>query len=366
MHADKCVMTPLKHYQKALQSTGFTHDPAQETAVLALDRLYHRLLEPPRKGLLSRWFNAGREPVRGLYVWGGVGRGKTYLMDMFFNALPFDDKLRLHFHRFMQQAHQRMHRIGGAQDPLEQIAQQFSQQTRVLCLDEMHINDVADAAIIYKLLKGLFSRGVTLVTTSNRLPRELGTDPILRQSFAQAVALLEAHTDIINVDGGADYRLRTLEKALTWHHPLNKHAAAMMEQAFVESAAGAHHERRHIIINEREIAVHRWANGVVWFDFHIICGVPRARTDLIEIARYFHTVLISDIPQLTDARNDLARRFTHLVDEFYDRNVKVLASCEVPVNDVYVGRELAFEYRRTISRLREMQTHEYLAREHRP
>lgn len=359
-------MSPLQRYQEALTGPDFHRDPAQETAVRALDDLYRRLTAPRKSGWVGRFLDQPKGPIRGLYLWGGVGRGKTYLMDVFFDALPFDEKLRLHFHRFMQLVHQRMHAIGGGEDPLESIAGQFSQQARVLCLDEMHINDIGDAAIIYKLLKGLFSRGMTLVTTSNRIPKELGADPILRQSFAQAVRLLETHTDVLNVDGGTDYRLRSLEKAATWRHPLDEASAAALERAFTDCAGAIHPNPAYILINERKIAVHRWTDGVVWFDFNVICGVPRARTDLIEIARYFHTALIGGIPQLTDSHNDLARRFTHLIDEFYDRNVKVLASCSVPVETLYVGKELAFEYQRTVSRLQEMQTLEYLSREHLP
>lgn len=359
-------MSPLQRYRKALKSPGFHHDPAQEAAMEALEDLYRRLTAPPKRGRLQRLFGVPAAPVQGLYLWGGVGRGKTYLMDTFFEALPFDEKLRLHFHRFMQLIHQRMHAIGGTEDPLEHIAAQFAQQTRVLCLDEMHINDIGDAAILHKLLQGLFARGVTLVTTSNRIPAELGADPILRQGFAQAARLLETHTQRLKLEGDADYRLRALTQAATWRHPLNADAATALERAFEDCAAVVRQKRPHILINEREIPVRRWTEGVVWFEFHVICGVPRARTDLIEIARYFHTALIGNIPQLTDAHNDLARRFTHLIDEFYDRNVKVLASCAVPVDQLYTGDELAFEYQRTLSRLQEMQTREYLAREHRP
>ena len=358
-------MTPLQRYRKALEAPDFHRDPAQEKTVAALDELCQRLVAAPQRGRWARFFRSRVAPPRGLYLWGGVGRGKTWLMDLFFEALPFEAKLRLHFHRFMQLAHRRMHAIGGTADPLEQVAEELAQQARVLCLDEMHVNDIGDAAILYKLLDGLFARGVTLVTTSNRMPAELGADPVLRQGFAQAVRLLEAHTQVLNVDGDADYRLRALTQAATWRHPLDANAAAALERAFA-TAATTRQQEPYIVINEREIPVHRWADGVVWFDFATICGVPRARTDLIEIARYFHTALISDIPQLTDAHNDLARRFTHLIDEFYDRNVNVLASCAAPVEALYIGKGLAFEYQRTLSRLQEMQTQEYLAREHRP
>ncbi|MGB0720860.1 MAG: cell division protein ZapE [Gammaproteobacteria bacterium] len=367
-------MTPLERYRKALNSPDFTADPAQEAAVRALDELWKRLERRQEQsdeggGFLKKLFgkrDKARPPEKGLYLWGGVGRGKTWLMDSFFDTLPFDNKHRYHFHRFMQRVHREMHALKGTADPLNTVADKIAAEGRILCLDEMHVSDVADAAIMNRLLGGLFERGVCLVTTSNREPDELAQEYMLRRMFTEAIGLIKDHTDVLNVDGGTDYRLRTLEQASTWYHPLGDDTDRALDEAFIQSAAVAHDKPPVITINEREMETVRWTDGVVWFDFDVICGVPRARTDLIEIARYFHTALISDIPQLDDGKNDFARRFTHLIDEFYDRNVKVIVSCAVPIEHLYVGSELAFEYERTVSRLQEMQSAEYLSQPHRP
>jgi len=352
------------YYRQSLQAPDFDTDSAQQAAVQLLDSILDELSNHHGKVLLERLFQNKRNPVKGAYLWGGVGRGKTWLMDTFYDALPTKQKCRYHFHRFMILIHEEMHRLKNHANPLEKIAREFSSDCRVLCLDEMHITDEGDAVIMEGLLIALMKHGVTLVTTSNRAPDDLCPDPYLEKLFSRAVAVIKDNLTIMKVDGDTDYRLRRLEQAEIWHSPLNGDSYALLEKAFHECSAVEHKKRDSIIINERNIPVVRWADGVSWFDFDVICGPPRARIDYIEIARFFHSVLVQNVPLLNDENNDYARRFTHMVDELYDHNVKLIATASLPVNEIYQGTRLAFEFQRTTSRLIEMQSHDYLAREH--
>ena len=359
------VMKVTEYYQQAIQQEGYEADDAQLEAVGVLDGICDEILQqtvPDR--LLNTWFGGRNKPVKGLYLWGGVGRGKTFLMDAFYEVLPIKKKHRLHFHRFMILVHEQLHRLKKTSNALEEVARQYAKEYRVLCLDEMHITDEGDAVIMEALLVNLIANGVTLITTSNRAPDDLTDDPYIDQLFNKAVSVLKENLVIMRMDGGTDYRLRHIENAEIWHSPLDDRAGELLALAFHECSAVEHMKEDSIVINEREIPVIKWVDGVVWFDFNVICGPPRARIDYIEIARFFHSVLIQGVPVLDDENNDYARRFTQLIDELYDHNVKVIVSAACLPEEIYQGSRLAFEFQRTISRLLEMQSHEYLAREH--
>jgi cell division protein ZapE len=304
-------------------------------------------------------------PVRGLYLWGGVGRGKTWLMDLFHDSLPAGRKQRLHFHRFMQRVHRELRSLGHVQDPLPRIAADWAARCRVLCLDEFFVADIADAMLLAGLLENLFANGVTLVTTSNLRPDGLYRDGLQRARFLPAIELIQRHTRVLELPGTLDFRLRILEQSEIFHHPLDACADQVMTWAFERFAADC--ELDHDLdINGRNFHARRRGDGVIWFDFAELCEKPRGSIDYIEIARAFNTVVVSGVPQLAEQDANAARRFITLVDEFYDRNVKLLMSAAVPPAGLYTGQALAFEFRRTASRLTEMQSHEYLARPHLP
>ena len=358
-------MTPLEHYQRDLQRTGFFHDAAQQRAVERLDVLYQRLTALPagRTGLFRR-----RRPdrVKGLYMWGGVGRGKTYLMDVFFESLPFPEKRRMHFHRFMQHVHQQLRVRQGQKNPLVAIARDFARSTRVLCFDEFFVTDITDAMILATLLDTLIAERVTLVATSNIEPDGLYRDGLQRARFLPAIALLNEHTDVLNVDGGTDYRLRLLEQAELFYCPLGSGAEAFLEERFctLETEHGNRRENVELHVEGRPIQAHRVSDDVVWFDFPALCDGPRSQNDYIELAREFHTVLLGNVERMDASSDDRARRFINMVDEFYDRGVKLIVTAETPISELYAGGRLDFEFDRTRSRLLEMQSREYLAREH--
>lgn len=359
-----CDMKVSDYYQRAMQEACFQADESQLSVVQLLDTIQQDLSKPSSAGLLHRLAGKQSEPVRGLYVWGGVGRGKTFLMDAFYEVLEEPKKQRLHFHRFMILVHERLHELKNKPNALKHVASQYAKHYRVLCLDEMHITDEGDAAIMEGLLVALINNGVTLITTSNRAPHDLTVDPYIDRLFRQAVEVIDRHLQVVNMDSGIDYRLRHIEQAEIWHAPLDDQSHNLLMNAFHECSAMQHQKEDFIIINRRDIPVVRWADGIAWFDFMVVCGPPRARIDYIEIARFFHTVLIQDIPVLNDENNDYARRFTLLIDELYDHNVNIIVSAAGAIEDLYQGTRLAFEFQRTISRLQEMQSHNYLASEH--
>ncbi|MFA5632115.1 MAG: cell division protein ZapE [Porticoccaceae bacterium] len=368
------MSTPLERYRRDLKTPGFVHDPAQEKAVMELQRLYDDLVASGTgndKRALRRLLRGRKkkvEPVLGLYFWGGVGRGKTYLMDTFFESLPFENKMRAHFHRFMRRVHEELKALKGEKNPLEKVADRIAAEARVICFDEFFVSDITDAMILGTLMTHLFERGVTLVATSNIVPDGLYKDGLQRQRFLPAIALLKKHCKVLNVDGGVDYRLRALENARLYHYPLGDTAEASLKEAFHNLVPTPEEIEvsPDITVEGRQIPARFVGEDVAWFDFKALCDGPRSQNDYIELAREFHAVLISCVPQLGAAMEDQARRFINLVDEFYDRGVKLILSAEVQLQDIYAGQRLVFEFERTRSRLLEMQSTEYLARPHRP
>lgn len=355
-------------YHRELQRLGHSADATQLAAVARLDDLRNRLCATirarnPWTGLFNR---AGRyELQRGLYLWGGVGRGKTWLMDLFFNHLPFKDKQRVHFHRFMQFVHHELKKHGDRADPLELVAGHVASKTRLLCFDELFVMDIADAMLLANLFRGLFDRGVTLVTTSNAPPDELYKNGLQRARFLPAIQLLKENTEVLNVDGGIDYRLRHMQNANTWFLTSDAPERAMTA-LFERLAESEWTQGGHLELNQRKLKTHRQASGLVWFEFRELCDGPRGHADYIELARCHHTVFVSQVPQLTAVLENQARRFISMVDEFYDRGVKLFVSAAAPIHEIYRGSLLGFEFERTRSRLVEMQSHDYLALPHRP
>ena len=361
-------MGPLDLYQLAVSKGEIQSDSAQLEAMEQLQSLYSALTRrEDEPGLLSKFFaKPKRELVTGLYFWGGVGRGKTFLMDLFFDSLPFEQKSRMHFHRFMRHVHHALTDLQGEVDPLKKVALDFANNNRVLCFDEFFVSDITDAMILAGLLEVLFEHGVTLVATSNVEPVNLYENGLQRSKFLPAIALIEANTNILNVDSGTDYRLRVLESAEIYHFPLDEDADRVLLQSFTSLCPDAGKAGLVLDIEGREIKTRFCGDGVVWFDFADICEGPRSQNDYIEIAMLFQTVLVSNLPQFSEKSENAARRFISLVDEFYDHNVKLIISAETSILDVYQGDRLKFEFQRTESRLQEMQSNEYLGREHKP
>ncbi|WP_180978299.1 cell division protein ZapE [Halomonas urumqiensis] len=385
---DACL-SPMARYRADLERDDFQYDAAQERAVEHLQRLYDDLLStpqrrprslPPEQGLASRMAglfgkrDKGEErrekpavpDIEGVYFWGGVGRGKTYLMDCFYESLPFPEKMRTHFHRFMQRVHNELEHYKGERNPLRLVAAKFAGEVRVICFDEFFVKDITDAMILANLLEALFEHGVVLVATSNIVPDELYKDGLQRARFLPAIDLLKRHCRLVNVDSGIDYRLRALERAEIFHSPLDDEAERELERSFREIAGQAGEPDESIEINRRVLHARRLHDDVVWFEFLELCDGPRSQNDYIELAREFHSVLVSNVTRMSGATDDQARRFINMVDEFYDRGVKLLMSAEVPAEQLYADGRLEFEFKRTLSRLQEMQSREYLALPHKP
>ncbi len=360
-------------YRRQLAACGYAPDPAQERAVGRLDDLRRRLHVAARNesGILARLrsrFSGEpvRTQVRGLYLWGGVGRGKTFLMDLFHASLDVPAK-RSHFHRFMHDVHDRLRDLRELEieDPLDRIAADLALETRVLCFDELYVSDIADAMILGALFGALVRRGVTLVFTSNVPPSGLYRDGLQRSRFLPAIEMLERHTEVLELDHGIDYRLRQLERAPLYVDSNDEHADALLAQRFEAIAGSPGAPGGEIEVEHRPIPVRRRCEGVAWFDFAALCEGPRSQADYIELACQFHTIVVSGVPVFVAGRDDPARRFIALVDELYDRGVKLVLSAAAPAADLYRAERLRFEFQRTASRLTEMQSHEYLARPHR-
>ncbi len=305
-------------------------------------------------------------PERGLYIWGGVGRGKTHLVDTFYDSLALERKLRVHFHRFMQRVHTALTQHSGAKNPLEVVADDIANETLVLCFDEFFVSDIGDAMILGGLIDALFRRGVTLVATSNIPPQELYRDGLQRSRFLPAIGLLEQHLTVTHLEAATDYRFRTLQRADLWHVPHDGTAAEALSAYFSSLTGREAGDPRSVYINQRPLTLLADAPGVAWATFTTLCEEPRSAVDYVEMAREYHTVLIEQIPLLDRDKEDAARRFINLVDEFYDRNVKLIATAAQAPAALYDGSRLRFEFDRTVSRLQEMRTEEYLKAEHLP
>lgn len=354
-------MTPLEQYHHDVNTRQFHADPLQLAALERLNHLHQRLVATPpfKPGLFDKLLKRRPEPVRGLYLWGGVGRGKTYLMDLFFNALPFEEKQRLHFHRFMQRIHADLQALPKSPDPLLIVARSLAQQMRVLCLDELHVHDIGDAMLLGRLLEALFDNGVTLVTTSNIPADLLYKNGLQRERFLPAIAQLKRHTEAFHLDGPTDYRTQLLERAGVYHLSDGDGSDAALRDYFLALAPEPNLASNGININNRTIATRAEAEDVVWFSFRELCETARSAADYIEISRLYHTVLISDIPAMNEAVDDAAQRFIHLIDALYDHNVNIIISAAVPSGQLYHGRRHQFAFQRTISRLQEMGSSRY-------
>lgn len=366
------TLSPEERYRQDLTRDDFVYDDTQEVAVKALDDLYQRLVtqhqNPPSRWLFweKHWPQEGALPEVGLYFWGGVGRGKTYLMDTFYQSLPFEHKMRVHFHRFMRNVHAELKSLNEVKNPLTEVAKRFAKQARVICFDEFFVSDITDAMILAGLFEALFSRGVTLVATSNIVPDNLYKDGLQRVRFLPAIELVKQYTRVLNIDNGTDYRLRKLEQAELYHYPLDATADTSLSTSFHQLVNESSDINRAVslTIEGRHIPSVLESDDVVWFEFLALCDGPRSQNDYIAIACEYHTVLISGVPRFDSAKEDQARRFINLVDEFYDHGVKLILSAEVAIPDLYHGTQVAFEFERTVSRLLEMQSHEYLAKPH--
>lgn len=365
-------MTPVERYRKALEDPEFSADPAQQQAVEYTQSLYELIMErrTKKQGFLvrikNRWFGNRLPPIKGLYLWGGVGRGKTYIIDAFYESLPIVEKKRIHFHRFMQKVHHELKQLDDVRDPLQTVAANFAREASVICFDEFHVADITDAMLLGGLLKILFEQGVVLVTTSNEHPDQLYHDGLQRERFLPAIALLKENTHVINVDNGIDYRLRYLDKAEIYRYPLDEEADRMLLTHFQHIAPDQGRVNSTIEIEGRKIRTVRNADGVVWFEFRDICDGPRGPADYIEIGCQFQTVFVANVPSMGDEQNDQAKRFMIMVDEFYDRSVRLILTAVTLPEQIYSGKKWQKSFKRTVSRLIEMQSHDYLARRHLP
>ena len=359
-------MTPLEAYEAKIRQEEMALDDVQYQSMLVFDQLFDQLTKDPffllNKRFYSQFLNVS--PIKGVYLWGGVGRGKTLLMDLFYQSLPFEQKTRLHFYRFMQLVHQFLKNVQGTKNPLLAFAKHFSKENRILCFDEFFVSDIGDAMILARLLEALFSQGVTLVATSNLPPDELYANGLQREKFLPAIKLIKTYTQVIHLNGGKDYRLQHLMNAEIYHYPLDEQAEINLTTYFTQLSHDKGIKDKILTINSREIPTLFCGQSVVWFSFETLCTTARSAQDYIEISRSFNIVLISGVKMMGPETEDWARRFIVMVDEFYDQHVTLIMSSEVPLEKLYQGERLAFEFQRTYSRLIEMQSTEYLAKQH--
>ena len=364
----------LACYHHNIKAKGFQFDAEQEPIIHALQKLYEQLIlsehKVPPHGLerfisfVGEAFETSeaKTEIKSLYIWGGVGRGKTYLMNLFYKCLPIEKKLRLHFHRFMQIVHEELKTLKGVEDPLRQVAKHFAEKAHVICLDEVHVDDITDAMLLGRLLEHLFDLNVVLVSTSNFAPNQLYKNGLQREQFLPAISLLERYAQVIRLAGKTDYRLAMMQQSTLYQVASGELSEQRLEQQF-EALAGIqlHRERKDVIINQRPIPVKMWSDGIAWFRFDALCTGFRSTDDYLQIGRYFHTVFISDIPIMSINKDDSARRFINMIDAFYDLHVNIVVSAAAAPEKLYTSGRLAFEFKRTASRLREMQSKAYLA-----
>lgn len=363
-------MGPWEKYQDDLSLIDFQYDEAQENAVKELQRLFDEITQPKKKRTWRVTLRATfgkkmtRPEIQGIYFWGGVGRGKTYLVDTFYDCLPFENKMRVHFHRFMHRIHNEMKQLDKQQDPLKIIAKKLASETKIICFDEFFVSDITDAMILGTLMEELFEHGIVLVATSNIVPDGLYKNGLQRARFLPAIELINQHCRVVNVDSGTDYRMRTLEQAEIYHSPLDEEAQQNLDLYFDKLAAETFESNTSVEIEGRNIPCMKKAESVVMFAFEALCDGPRSHTDYIELSRLYQTVLLANVKQMGESSDDIARRFIAMVDEFYERNVKLIMSAEVSVDELYTSGRLSFEFQRCLSRLQEMQSREYLQRPH--
>lgn len=354
------MMNVTEYYERELGSRGYQSDTAQRTAITRLQQCFDEWVAyKARRSNAFKKLVIRPELPKGVYMWGGVGRGKSFLMDSFFAVVPVQRKTRLHFHEFMREVHRELEELKGQSDPLDELARRIAKRYRLICFDEFHVSDIADAMILYRLLDRLFTNGVQFVMTSNYDPDLLYPDGLHRDRMLPAIALIKQKLDVMNVDAGVDYRQRTLTQVRMYHTPLGAEADRELRRAFAKLAA-VPDESPILHIEKRELKALRKADGVVWFDFATLCGGPRSQNDYLELATRFHAIVLSGVPQMSPRMASEARRFTWLIDVLYDHKVKLLMSAAVPAEELYVEGPMANEFSRTVSRIVEMQSQEYL------
>jgi len=357
-------VTPTEHYQQQIRNNTFQQDEVQLHTLVSTQRLYDDLINSQDKSsLLTRLFKK-KQPIRGLYLWGGTGRGKTWLVDSFYACLPFPDKQRTHFHSFMRDIHGRLQQLPKTPNPLKIIAADLAKTTRLLCLDEFHVHDIGDAMIMAGLLEALFHQGITLVATSNIAIDDLYMNGLQRERFMSTIDLLKQFTREINLGHGNDYRFQHLEKSGTYYIGDSQDGDVFLQQQLEVIAPCPAKHHRQIVINNRAIDYIAFADDIIWFDFEQICNTPRADSDYINIAEICHTILIGNIPYMHEEHDNIAKRFIHLIDAIYDHQVKCIMTAVDEPQNLYHGKVLTRAFERTISRMIEMDSAKYLALPH--
>lgn len=368
-------MSLTEHYKKALKQPDMVYDAMQEQAITRLEALSQRIIISHKSCLRNfllkfsvlRIFMPGQQPVtQGVYLWGGVGRGKSWLMNLFYEELPIEQKSRVHFHHFMLDIHEKLSRLNKQKNPLQHIARQLAKEFKVICIDEFIVTNITDAMILSELLHALFKHRVYLVTTSNRVPDDLYLNGLQRERFLAAIELLKTHTEVFHLDGGIDHRTSLLELSDVYYFPISDNTHQQITLRMQELAITPVIENKILNILDREINTILCSDEIAWFEFETICSTPRAAQDYIELAQQFNTIIISDIPIMDEYSDDKTRRFIYLIDELYDRNVKLIASAFAEPERLYQGNMLKFAFHRTSSRLNEMRSHQYLCQSYRP
>lgn len=363
-------MQPTEAYRTTLQHNGFVADRAQQRAVDALQLLYGELLANSASslGAIKRAFcrltGCRLHPVKGLYIWGGVGRGKTWLMNLFYESLPFEEKLRLHFHHFMLDVHEKLASLPRQKNPLSLVARDYADRYRVICLDEFIVTNITDAMLLSGLLQALFRNGVTLVATSNRVPDDLYKNGLQRERFLPAIDLIRQHTRVMQMDGDTDHRIALLERDDVYYTPITADTVEKLTQRMTSLAPGTVRDDQVLTVHKRPIRARMHADEIAWFEFDALCDAPRATPDYIELARDYHTIILSGVPVMDEDMDDKARRFVYLIDELYDRRVKLIISADAAPEKLYTGSMLKFAFNRTCSRLIEMRSKDYLESPH--
>lgn len=358
-------MNVREYYQQALDERGYQADAAQSAAIDRLQQYYDDwiVFKEARSTTLRKMFRRPDVP-RGVYMWGGVGRGKSFLMDAFYMSVPLKRKVRLHFHEFIRGVHHELDEVKGMQDPLDEVARRIAKRYRLICFDEFHVSDVADAMILHRLLFKLFELGTSFVMTSNYEPSTLYPDGLHRDRILPAIKLIKERMDVLNVDTGTDYRRRMLATVRMYLSPITESTDAELREIF-ERLSDTAPQKPVLTIEHREVKAIALSGSIVWFDFATLCGGPRSQNDYLDLASRFQTVIVSGVPSMTARNASEARRFTWLIDVFYDHKVKLIMSAECEAEELYTQGPMANEFHRTVSRIMEMHSREYLESERR-